>query len=189
MPTEERLLKVQQGEDDPGLCALLYQYGRYLMIASSRPGTAPANLQGIWNQHMRAPWSSNYTININTEMNYWPVETANLSECAQPLIEWMHAVSRRGAETAREHYGLRGWVAHHNSDLWAHTAPVGDVERKQWSVGYAPWAFGSGWLCEPLWEHYAFTGDTAYLKEVYPILAEARGSTSISSWRTKTGSW
>ena len=173
LPTEERLLKVQQGEDDPGLCALLYQYGRYLMIASSRPDTAPANLQGIWNQHMRAPWSSNYTININTEMNYWPVETANLSECAQPLIEWMHAVSRRGAETAREHYGLRGWVAHHNSDLWAHTAPVGDVERKQWSVGYAPWAFGSGWLCEPLWEHYAFAGDTAYLKEVYPILAEA----------------
>ena len=117
--------------------------------------------------------SSNYTININTEKNYWPVETANLSECAQPLIEWMHAVSRRGAETARKHYGLSGWVAHHNSDLWAHTAPVGDVERKQWSVGYAPWAFGSGWLCEPLWEHYAFAGDTAYLKEVYPILAEA----------------
>ncbi len=172
--TLARLRAVSEGADDPGLYALLFQYGRYLLISSSRPGSAPANLQGIWNPHMRAPWSSNYTININTQMNYWLAETCALPECAEPLVEWMQALAARGAETARVHYGARGWVAHHNSDIWAHTAPVGDPERRVFSMGYAPWPLGSGWLCEPLWEHYRFGGDLCYLREkAYPVMAGA----------------
>ncbi len=174
LSTVERLRAVQEGADDPGLYALLFQYGRYLLISSSRPGSAPANLQGIWNPHMRAPWSSNYTININTEMNYWLAETCALPECVEPLVEWMQALAVRGEETARTHYGAKGWTAHHNSDIWAHTAPVGDPERRTYSMTYAPWPLGGAWLCEPLWEHYRFGGDLSYLREkAYPVMAGA----------------
>lgn len=174
LSTIERLRAVHEGAEDPGLCAQLFQYGRYLLISSSRPGSTPANLQGIWNQHMRAPWSSNYTININTQMNYWLAETCNLPECVEPLAEWMQALAVRGAETAKTHYSAGGWVAHHNSDIWAHTAPVGDPERKVFSMSYAPWTLGSGWLCEPLWEHYRFTEDVDFLREkAYPVMAGA----------------
>src|SRR5205823_5199964 len=114
------------GASDPGLVKLLFDYGRYLMIASSRPGTQAANLQGIWNQETRAPWSSNYTININTEMNYWPVETCGLAECHEPLIKLIEKLAVNGKETARINYGARGWTAHHNTDIWGQTAPVGD---------------------------------------------------------------
>lgn len=174
LSTIDRLRAVHDGADDPGLCALLFQYGRYLLISSSREGSAPANLQGIWNPHMRAPWSSNYTTNINAEMNYWLAETCNLSECSLPLTEWLQALCRRGADTARIHYGAKGWVAHHNSDIWAHTPPVGDPLREVYSIGYSMWPMGSGWLCEPLWEHYQFTGDKGFLREkAYPVMAEA----------------
>ncbi|MGI5893163.1 MAG: glycosyl hydrolase family 95 catalytic domain-containing protein [Candidatus Merdivicinus sp.] len=174
LSTIERLRAVHEGAEDPGLCAQLFQYGRYLLISSSRPGSMPANLQGIWNQLLRAPWSSNYTININTQMNYWLAETCNLSECTEPLVEWLQVLAKRGEETAKIHYGASGWVAHHNSDIWAHTAPVGDPKREVFSMPYALWPMGSGWLCEPLWEHYRFTEDLDFLKEkAYPVMAGA----------------
>lgn len=170
LPTDRRI--AERGANDAGLVELLFHYGRYLMIASSRPGTQPANLQGIWNESTRPPWSSNYTLNINTQMNYWPVETTNLAECHEPLLTFIGQLARTGAETAAVNYGARGWTAHHNSDIWAQSAPVGD-----YGDGDASWAFwpmGGVWLTQHLWEHFAFGGDETYLREhAYPIMKEA----------------
>ena len=171
LPTDERIRAFQQG-NDPHLLTLLFQYGRYLLITSSRPGTQPANLQGIWNDMIRPPWSSNYTININTQMNYWPAESTNLAECHQPLLDFIQELSVNGTETARVNYGCRGWTAHHNSDFWRHSGQVG-----AYGTGdpvWACWPMGGAWLCQHLWEHYAFGGDIAYLRSyAYPIMKSA----------------
>jgi alpha-L-fucosidase 2 len=158
--------------DDPTLAALLFQYGRYLLIASSRPGTQPANLQGIWNEHVRAPWSSNYTVNINTEMNYWPAEPANLADCHEPLLRMIGELSAPGAETARVNYGASGWVTHHNTDLWRQTAPVGRFGEGD--PVWASWPMGGAWLAQHLWEHYAYGGDAEWLRQTaYPLMSGA----------------
>ena len=171
LPTDERIRAFQDG-DDPQLITLLFQYGRYLLITSSQPGTQPANLQGIWNDQIRPPWSSNYTININTQMNYWPAESTNLAECHTPLLDFIRDLSVTGAETARINYGCRGWTAHHNSDFWRHAGQVGAYG--QGDPVWACWPMGGAWLCQHLWEHYAFGGDRTYLREqAYPIMKSA----------------
>lgn len=167
LPTDERLRRHQNGEPDFGLYTLMFQYGRYLTIAASRPGSQAMNLQGIWNPHLFAPWNSNYTVNINTEMNYWPTLPANLAECHQPLLDMIRAISVTGQTTARGFYNAPGWVCHHNTDLWAHTAPV--RERAVWAF----WHGGSGWLCRSVWEHWLYTGDMEFLRAYYPILRGA----------------
>jgi alpha-L-fucosidase 2 len=170
LPTDQRIARYKQSAD-PDMAALLFQYGRYLLIASSRPGSQPANLQGLWNQDMRPAWSSNYTLNINTQMNYWPVESTNLSECFEPLHNLIEGLSITGAVTASTNYGLDGWVAHHNADLWRHSAPVGDFGG---SPTWANWPMGGAWLTQHLWEHYAFTGDEIYLRDqAWPIMKGA----------------
>ncbi len=170
--TDERILKYHEGQD-PGLAALVYQYGRYLLIASSRPGSQPANLQGIWNDQMRPPWSSNWTLNINSQMNYWLAEQSNLSECHEPMLGFIRDLAQNGRKTARVNYGCRGWVAHHNSDLWRQSAPVGDY-GKHGQPTWANWAMGGVWHCMDLWEHYAFTGDRTYLRDfAYPLMKGA----------------
>lgn len=170
-PTNERIRAFQQG-DDPHLIALLFQYGRYLLITSSRPGTQPANLQGIWNDMIRPPWSSNYTININTQMNYWPAESTNLAECHQPLLAFIRELSINGAKTAQVNYGCRGWTAHHNSDFWRHSGQVGAYGNGD--PVWACWPMGGAWLCQHLWEHYAFGGDVDYLRgHAYPVMKSA----------------
>jgi alpha-L-fucosidase 2 len=152
---------------DPSLVALLYQYGRYLLISSSRPGTQPANLQGIWNDRMAPPWDSKYTININTEMNYWPSEMTNLSECTEPLIKMVEELAVTGVNVAKEHYNLQGWVTHHNTDIWRGAAPINNSD-------HGIWVTGGAWLCQHLWWHYEYTGDINYLREkAYPALREA----------------
>ncbi|MBB4804516.1 alpha-L-fucosidase 2 [Flavobacterium nitrogenifigens] len=171
IPTDLRLEKYAKGEKDSGLEALFFQYGRYLLISSSRTHNAPANLQGIWNNKLRAPWSSNYTTNINLQMNYWPVESASLSELFFPLDEFIKNVSVTGAETAKSYYHANGWVLHHNSDIWAMTNPVGDFGKGD--PMWANWYMGANWLSRHLWEHYEYTGDVAYLKKVYPIIKGA----------------
>ncbi len=165
-PTDERLKAMREGGADPNLEALCFQFGRYALVSSSRAGGQPANLQGIWNEQTTPNWGSKYTININTEMNYWPTEVCNLSECHQPLFDMLKDISETGARTARIYYGAGGWVTHHNIDLWRGTAPV-DAAR------YGMWPVGGAWLCQDLWEHYAFTGDTDFLMQYYPVL---RGS-------------
>jgi alpha-L-fucosidase 2 len=162
LPTPERLRRFTAGEPDPDLAALYFQYGRYLLISSSRPGGTPANLQGIWNEHVRPPWSSNYTTNINVEMNYWPVEVANLSELHQPLLSFIGNLSKTGAITAKTFYGADGWALHHNSDIWAMTNPVGDFGNGY--PGWANWGMGGPWISTHLWEHFAFTRDTTFLE-------------------------
>ncbi|MBZ0297129.1 MAG: glycoside hydrolase family 95 protein [Anaerolineae bacterium] len=170
-PTDERIA-ASNIVDDPALLALLFQYGRYLLIASSRPGTHPANLQGIWNDEMRPPWSSNWTTNLNTEMNYWHAEPANLSECVEPLIDFIRELSRYGQETAVVNYGCRGWTAHHNVDLWMQTAPPGNYGEGH--ANWAMWPLGSAWLSQHLWEHYLFDQDLLYLREIaYPLMKGA----------------
>ena len=172
LPTDERLRQYAAGAPDPGLEALYFQFGRYLMIAGSRPGGPPLNLQGIWNPHVRPPWSSNYTININTEMNYWPAETTNLAECHQPLLRFLSGLAATGAVTARHFYGCGGWCAHHNSDVWALSNPVGDLG--QGSPVWANWPMGGAWLSLHLWEHYAFNRDTNWLRATgYPLMKGA----------------
>jgi alpha-L-fucosidase 2 len=171
LATDERLRAYTAGAADPALEALYFQFGRYLLISSSRPGGPPANLQGIWNKELRAPWSSNYTININTQMNYWPAEATGLSELHQPLLDWLPGLAQTGHATAREFYGARGWVAHHNSDLWALSDPVGD--RGQGDPVWANWYMGGNWLCRHLWEHYLYTGDQAFLRRAYPLMKSA----------------
>lgn len=169
-PTDVRI--ATRGGADPALVALTVQYGRYLLIASSRAGTQPANLQGIWNEHVRAPWSANYTININTEMNYWPAEPANLAECHGPLLSAIGELAVPGRETARVNYGAEGWTAHHNTDLWRQTAPVGGFGDGD--PVWALWPMGGAWLAQHLWEHYAFGGDEAWLRATaWPLLADA----------------
>lgn len=149
--------------DDQNLTTLLFQYGRYLLISSSQPGGQPANLQGLWNQSMYAPWDSKYTININTEMNYWPAEVTNLSETHEPLFKMLTELAVKGGETARELYGAKGWVAHHNTDIWRACGPVDGAY-------FGMWPNGGAWLAQHLWQHYLFTGDQAFLKQYYPIL-------------------
>ncbi len=152
---------------DPQLETLYFQFGRYLLIDSSRPGTQPANLQGIWNDSLDPPWESKYTTNINVEMNYWPAEVCNLSECHQPLFDLIDDCVISGRKTAEAHYGARGWVLHHNTDLWRGTAPINASD-------HGIWVTGGAWLCHHLWEHYLFTGDKEFLAEqAYPILKEA----------------
>lgn len=148
---------------DPSLLALLFQYGRYLLICSSQPGGQPANLQGVWNESEHAPWDSKYTININAEMNYWPAEVTNLSECHEPLFDMIEDMSHTGAETAKTLYGADGWVAHHNTDAWRACGPV-DQAR------YGMWPNGGAWLATHLWDHYLFTGDKEFLKKYYPVI-------------------
>jgi alpha-L-fucosidase 2 len=165
LPTDERVRKAGAAPD-PQLAALYFQYGRYLLICSSRPGSQPANLQGVWNDSLTPPWGSKYTININTEMNYWPAEVANLAECVEPLIQMVDDLSRTGAVTARRQYGAGGWVAHHNTDLWRATAPID-------SAYYGMWPTGGAWLCNTLWEHYQFGGDREFLARAYPLMKGA----------------
>jgi alpha-L-fucosidase 2 len=146
---------------------LYFQFGRYLLIASSRPGSQPANLQGIWNDQLEPPWESKWTTNINTEMNYWPAEVTNLSECHQPLFDLLDEVAESGRKTAKVHYDCRGWVLHHNTDLWRGTAPIN-------ASNHGIWVTGGAWLCQHLWEHYLFGGNKMFLKEqAYPIMKEA----------------
>ncbi len=165
-PTDQRIENFAK-QDDPQLVALYFQFGRYLLIASSRPGSQPANLQGIWNDKIDPPWDSKWTTNINTEMNYWPAEVTNLSECHQPLFDMLDDVAESGSKTAQAHYGCRGWVLHHNTDLWRGTAPINHSN-------HGIWVTGGAWLCQHLWEHYLFGGDKMFLKErAYPIMKEA----------------
>ena len=171
LPTDQRIEKFD-ATNDPQMAALLFQFGRYLLISCSRVGGQPANLQGIWNEQLRPPWSANYTININTEMNYWPAESTNLAECHEPLIEFLEGLAERGHKTAQVNYGLPGWCAHHNSDLWRQSSPVGNFG--QGSPQYANWPMGGAWLCQDLWEHYAFGGDKEFLRtKAYPIMKGA----------------
>jgi alpha-L-fucosidase 2 len=172
LATDVRLARFVGGNPDPALAALLFNYGRYLLIACSRPGGQPANLQGLWNKDMRPPWSSNYTININTQMNYWPAEVTNLSECHLPLMDFIGELAANGRETARINYGAGGWVSHHNSDLWRQSAPVGNFGEG--NPMWANWSLSNAWLCQHLWEHYAFTGDRAFLRErAWPLMRGA----------------
>ena len=171
LATDERLRAYTAGAADAGLEALYFQFGRYLLISASRPGGLPANLQGIWNKELRAPWSSNYTININTQMNYWPAEATGLSELHQPLLDWLPGLAQTGRTTAREFYGARGWVAHHNSDIWAMSYPVGDLGNGD--PVWANWYMGGNWLCRHLWEHYLYTGDLGFLRRAYPLMKSA----------------
>ena len=170
VPTDERLRHFAAG-DDSALAVLLFQYGRYLLISSSRPGGQPANLQGIWNDNVRPPWSCNWTLNINTEMNYWPAESCNLSECHQPLFDLIAGLAENGRRTAEINYGCRGWVAHHNADLWRQTAPPGDGVHNPVCIN---WPMGGAWLCRHLWEHYQFTGDKEFLaRRAWPYMKGA----------------
>lgn len=165
-PTDQRLISFQE-DNDPAMVALLFQYGRYLLISSSRPGTQPANLQGIWNDKLAPPWDSKYTININTEMNYWPAEMTNLAECTEPLISMVEDLAVTGQMVAREHYNLEGWVTHHNTDLWRGAAPINNSNHGIWPVGGA-------WLSQHLWWHYQYSGDTTFLRtRAWPVFKEA----------------
>lgn len=165
LPTNQRLKAFATG-NDPQLVALYYQFGRYLLISASQPGGQPATLQGLWNNKLFPPWDSKYTININTEMNYWPAEKANLSEMGQPLFAMIKDLSVMGAQTAKIMYGARGWMAHHNTDIWRST---GAVDGAFWGL----WSNGGGWLSRHLWEHYLYTGDKAFLEKNYPLMKEA----------------
>ncbi len=172
LPTDERLEAYTKSGDDNGMEVLYFNYGRYLLISSSRTSNVPANLQGIWNKEMRPPWSSNYTTNINVQMNYWPVEVCNLPELHQPLIDLIRNLYRTGKVTAKEFYGYDGWVVHHNSDIWALSNPVGD--KGKGDPKWANWAMGADWLCRDLWEHYLFSQDLAFLRDTaYPLMKEA----------------
>ncbi|MCX2475316.1 glycoside hydrolase family 95 protein [Pedobacter sp. MC2016-05] len=171
LPSDLRLKDYSSGEADPDLEATYFQFGRYLLISSSREGSPPANLQGIWNNMMRPPWSSNYTININTQMNYWPAEITNLSEMHVPLFDFIKDLSITGKSMAKEFYGTRGWAANHNSDIWAITNPVGDFGAGD--PLWANWPMGGNWLCLHLFEHYQFSKDKKFLKAVYPIMKSA----------------
>lgn len=165
LPTDQRLKLFNSG-NDPHLAALYFQYGRYLLISSSQPGGQPANLQGIWNPLMRPPWDSKYTININAEMNYWPAERTNLADLHEPFLQMVRELAVTGRETARVMYGARGWVAHHNTDIWRST---GAVDGALWGV----WSSGGAWMIQHLWEHYLYNGNKQFLAAVYPVLRDA----------------
>jgi alpha-L-fucosidase 2 len=165
LPTNERIQNIHNGEDLQ-FAALYFQFGRYLLISSSRSGGQPANLQGLWNDNMNPPWGSKYTININTEMNYWPADSCNLGECVEPLVALVRGLAVTGARTAKEMYGAGGWMAHHNTDLWRASGPI---DGPEWGM----WPSGGAWLCAALWDHYQFGRDEGYLKQVYPLMRGA----------------
>ena len=166
LPTDERLERVKKGAEDPGLVVQYFQFGRYLLMGSSRPGAMPANLQGIWNEQLKAPWNSDYHTNINLQMNYWPAEVSNLPECHLPLVDYMDTLVEPGSRTARVHYGARGWVVHHLSNPFGFTAPADGV----WGV----WPMGAAWLAQHPFEHYLFTGDTDFLaRRAWPLMKGA----------------
>ena len=167
LPTDERLNRLKRGEEDKDLIAMYFQYGRYLLISCSREGGLPANLQGIWNREWQPPWDSKYTININTEMNYWLAEKCNLSECHLPLFDHLERMKGHGMETARKMYGCKGWVAHHNTDIWGDTAP-----QDRWMPATI-WPMGGAWLCLHIWEHYLYTSDLTFLKNKYHLMKSA----------------
>ncbi|WP_276501014.1 glycoside hydrolase family 95 protein [Terrimonas pollutisoli] len=176
LPTDERLAKFASS-NDPSFVALYLQYGRYLLISSSRPGTRPANLQGIWNDLLTPPWGSKYTTNINAEMNYWPAEALNLSSLHEPLFKMIEELAVTGKQTAKDHYNAPGWVLHHNTDLWRGTAPIN-------AANHGIWVTGGAWLCQHLWEHYLFTRDKSFLQgRAYPVMKEA--ALFFNSFQTK----
>jgi alpha-L-fucosidase 2 len=183
LPTDQRILRFD-GKDDLNLVSLLYQYGRYLMIAGSRPGTQPSNLQGIWNEDILPPWASNYTLNINAEMNYWPAETCNLSEMTEPFFRMMQELSVKGTQVAEKSFNLPGWTVNHNTDLWrVANAVEGDPVHSFWPMG-------AGWLCEHLWEHYSFTKDHNFLEDTaYPLMLAA--AKFLNGWlvQNEDGYW
>ncbi|HEY5807908.1 MAG TPA: hypothetical protein VIT67_08060, partial [Povalibacter sp.] len=164
-PTDERVREFASS-NDPALVSLYFQYGRYLLMASSRPGSQPANLQGIWNERTNPPWQSKWTINVNTEMNYWPADMAALGECVEPLMRMVKELSVSGAKVARTMYGARGWMAHHNTDLWRAAAPI---DGAQWGL----WPMGGAWLLQNLWDHWEFSRDRAFLAELWPLMKGA----------------
>jgi alpha-L-fucosidase 2 len=166
LPTHVRVAALKQGETDTDLQAKLFQFGRYITVSSSREGSEPSNLQGRWSQDLLPNWGSKYTLNVNTEMNYWPSEVTNLSECTAPLFHLIEDLAENGAETARLYYDADGWVSHHNTDLWRGTAPV-DAAR------YGMWPMSGVWLCQHIWEHYLFTEDLEFLKKYYPLMKGA----------------
>ncbi|MBR5702675.1 MAG: glycoside hydrolase family 95 protein [Bacteroidales bacterium] len=166
LPTQERVAALKRGEADADLQAKLYQFGRYITFSGSREGSEPSNLQGRWSQDLLPNWGSKYTLNVNTEMNYWPTEVTNLSECTAPLFHLIEDLAENGAETAKLYYGADGWVSHHNTDLWRGTAPV-DAAR------YGMWPMSGAWLCQHIWEHYLFTEDIDFLKKYYPLMKGA----------------
>jgi alpha-L-fucosidase 2 len=180
-PTDARIRHFAEG-NDPTLAALYYQFARYLLIGCSRPGGQPANLQGIWNEGLNPPWQSKYTININTEMNYWPAESGNLAECVEPLIGMVEDLTITGARTAKTMYGARGWVVHHNTDLWRATAPI---DGPNWGM----WPTGGAWLCLHLWDRYEFSGDRAVLKRIYPALKGASEFFLDTLQKSPDGKW
>lgn len=163
LPTDQRIQNFATNSNDAALAALYFQYGRYLLIGSSRAGGQPANLQGLWNDLTQPPWGSKYTININAEMNYWPVNNANLGECIEPLMALVEDLQATGSKTAKTMYNARGWVAHHNTDLWRATAPIDGPQ-------FGMWPTGGAWLCNTLWDHYEFTSDRAFLERLYPVM-------------------
>ena len=171
IPTDERLKRLENGKQDNALYALLFNFGRYLTISGSRKGTQPMNLQGIWNDKLMAPWSSNYTTNINTEMNYWPTLPCGLFECYEPLIRFVEELSVTGKKTAEIFYGVSGWTSHHNSDLWRVTHPA--TSRLNGSAMWGFWCMASGWLSVMLWNYYRYTLDKKYLKRIYPVISGA----------------
>ena len=181
LPINERIQRFAEG-NDANLAALYYQFARYLLIGSSRPGTQPANLQGIWNASMNPPWQSKYTININTEMNYWPAESGNLAECVEPLIGMVEDLTITGARTAKSMYGARGWMAHHNTDIWRATAPI---DGPNWGM----WPTGGAWLCLHLWDRYEFSGDKAVLNRIYPVLKGASEFFLDTLQQSPDGKW
>jgi alpha-L-fucosidase 2 len=164
-PTDIRLERFAKG-NDPQLVALYFQFGRYLLISSSRPGGQPANLQGIWNDQLTPPWDSKYTVNINTEMNYWPSEITNITEMNEPLIQMVRELSQTGRQTAKDMYGARGWVLHHNTDIWRINGPI---DGAFWGM----WPMGGAWLSQHLFDKYDFNGDKEFLKSAYPVVKEA----------------
>jgi len=165
-PTDERLQAENKGAFDPNLEALCFQFGRYILASSSRAGGQAANLQGIWDEDLLPPWGSKYTTNINLEMNYWPAEVCNLTECTPPLFELIKDLSETGGKTAKTQYSVGGWVVHHNTDLWRGTAPVDGAK-------YGMWPVGGAWVCQSIWEHYLYTGDEKFLAEYYPAMRGA----------------
>ncbi|APS38950.1 glycosyl hydrolase family 95 catalytic domain-containing protein [Salegentibacter sp. T436] len=185
IPTDKRLEAFKKGKEDRALITDLFQYGRYLLISSSRPGTNPANLQGLWNQHIAAPWNADYHLNVNLQMNYWPAEVTNLSELHEPLFDYTKRLVERGKNTAREQYGLEGAVLHNASDLWG--APYMQAREAYWGS----WIHGGGWLAQHFWQHYLFTQDKEFLKTTaYPVLKEF--ATFYAGWLVKdekTGSF
>ncbi len=169
LPTDRRIKRMSKHSDDNGIIALLFQYGRYLMISASREGTQAMTLQGIWNPHLRAPWSSNYTTNINTQMNYWCTDIVNLSECEKPLLELMKKLACNGAVTARDYYNCSGFCSHHNSDIWGSAQPAGFPDGDGDACQYAPWCMSSPWILNQLYEHYLYTSDEEFKAELVPL--------------------